>query len=82
MQNLLLVHAGPVQPEEEVKTLSMSSLWRTGRFLGEETLCEADYGNLHLTKRGSNLNLGKCGSNYCSTYFQVFAVADFGCHIP
>ena len=35
VQNLLMVHVGPVHPEE-VKTQSMSSLWRTGSFFMDE----------------------------------------------
>ena len=35
-QNLLMVHAGPVHPEEEVKKLSMSSLWKTSSFFVDE----------------------------------------------
>ena len=51
---------------------------------GMKALCEADYDHLLLTKRGGNLILGKCGPNYCyfNLFVQVFAAADFGCHIP
>ena len=55
---LLMVHVGPVHPEEEVKKLSMLSLWRTNSFFLDESFMRGKFNP--WWKRGRNLILGKC----------------------
>ena len=60
-QKLLMVHA-----EEEVMTLLMSSLWRTGSFFVDEGFMRGRLWSFAIDKfnswwkRGRNLILGKC----------------------
>ena len=74
-----MVHAGPVHPEEEIKTLSMSILWWTGSFFVDEGFMRGRLWSFAIDKfnpwwkRGRNLILGKAvqaliNSKYCIVY--------------
>ena len=82
--NLLMVHAGPVHPEEEVKKLSMTSLWTKSSIFVDEGFMRGRLWSYAITKAWSQPHFRqvKSRSNYCYLLiFQVTAAADFGCHI-